>query len=301
MAYTATMYVSPFPNPYPRGADNTQRTSEFFGILAQNDTATQYSVGGVGSSAFEVTAFSAVGLVTYSALVGAPLVNGARVVVYNTASNTNDGTYIVSGLTTTSSTAGTFTAVPLPGNSLAGSAQTSQTAEGVQQILWGDRATVNQTLTLTAVTVSGSIATITYTTLVGPQLQPGQSIVVTGMTNAGNNGTFSINSTKPTSATGGSFLITNTSAVASDSGSATASVIVGIDNQTAAGVPVWVDIRSGQLGWIYQFDPVNYTMRIFATGSGSGAVLAEVALGPHAVFDNYIQFHARFVRSAGGY
>lgn len=301
MAYTATKYLSVIPNLYPRGGDNSQRMAWVIGTLAENDTATEYAVGGIGSTSFEVTAFSSVGLVTYSSLVGAPLVNGQRVVVSNTASNTNDGTYIVSAITTTSATAGTFVAVALPGKSLAGSSQTSQTAEGVGQIQWGARVTLTQTFTATAVSVSGTNMTVTYTTLVGPQLQanPNQKIVLTGMTNAGNNGTFTINVVTQTSSTGGSFIVTNAAAVATDSGTGTGTLTVGSNDHSAAGVPVWAEISSSQKGWVYVWDAINYTVRIFVTGTSANTVLNEAALGANVAFDGTIQFRAEFVREGG--
>lgn len=297
MAYTATKYLLPRPHPFPRGRDTTQSMSYSWGIMAENDTASNYAVGGVGSSSFQVTAFSAVGLVTYNTLVGLPLVNGQLVVVSNTASNTNDGTYKVSSLTTTSSTAGTFIAVPLPGNSLAGSAQTAQTAEGVGQIQWSARSPVTQTFTATAVTVSGTQMTVTYTTLVGPQLQAtDQSVILSGMTNAGNNGTFTINSIKQTSSTAGSFIVTNANAVASDSGTGTASYVFGINDPSAANLPVEAFIHSYQKGWVYQFDRVNQTVRIFVTGTSANTVLNEAALGANVAFDGFIVYQANFVK-----
>ena len=98
MSYTATKYFSPRAFPFPAGIDNTQHLVHVSGNMVDCDTATEYTTGGVGSTSFEVTAFSAVGLVTFSAMKGVPLVNGQLVVVYNTGSNTNDGTYTVSGL-----------------------------------------------------------------------------------------------------------------------------------------------------------------------------------------------------------
>src|SRR5271167_1755911 len=121
MAYTNSTYVSFKTFFHPRGVDTTERNFIVAGWLVMNDTA-EYTPGGMGSSSFQVTAFSAAGLVTYNTLIGAPLVNGQRVVVYNTSSNTNDGTYVVSTLATTSATAGTFVAVPLAGKALAASA-----------------------------------------------------------------------------------------------------------------------------------------------------------------------------------
>lgn len=296
MAYTATKFLSVRPFPFPRGFDNTQRMYESLGNLVENDTATQYSVGGIGSTSFQVTAFSAVGLVTYSSLVGMPLVNGQRVVVYNTASNTNDGTFIVSALATTSSSAGTFTAVPIPGKTLSGSAQTSQTAEGVGQMQFGTGAKLPQTFTATAVTVSGGIMTVTYTTLTGPQLWPGDSVLLAGMTNGGNNGSFSMNAVFPTSSTAGSFTVNNASAVATDSGTGTGYFSAGAVNQSASEVPVIVEIFSSK-GWVYRWDATNYTFRIYVTGTSANTILNELAVGANAVFDGTLVYRAMFVRS----
>ena len=205
MAYTATKYLSPKAFAYPAGFDATlQHLVCVRGPMIENDTSTEYTPGGIGSTSFEVTAFSAVGLVTYSSLKGLQMYNGQTVVMYNTASNTNDGTYTVANIVTTSTSAGTFTAVPVPPNALSGTGQTGQTAEGVGQIQFGNRQLIPQTFTATAVTVSGGVMTVTYTTLTGPQLSAGTSVVLVGMTNAGNNGTFNLVTVTPTSSTGGS-------------------------------------------------------------------------------------------------
>lgn len=295
MAYTATKYLIPALNAYPAGYENTQKLVSFRGIMIENDTATEYSVGGIGSTSFEVTAFSAVGLVTYSALVGMPLYNGQKVVVYNTSSNTNDGTYIVSALTTSSTTAGTFIALPGP-TAIAGSAQTTQTAEGVGQIQWGKMALLAQAFTATAVTVSGGVMTVTYTTLTGPQLQPGQKVTVAGMTNTGNNGSFGLVTVTQTSSTAGSFTVNNANAVASDSGTGTANYSSGISLYNTAAAPVQVAFFSTK-GYIYTWDYVNQTVRIILTGASSGAALSEAALGATVAFDNTIHFEAFLVRS----
>ena len=297
-AYTATKFLSVKPYEYPKGQDNTQHRVIISGNLVENDTSTEYSVGGIGSSSFEVTAFSAVGLVTYSSLKGQALINGQLVVIYDTSSNTNDGTYTVSALATTSTTAGTFTAVPIGLNALAGSAQTSQTAKGVGQIQWGNRSTIAQTFTATAVAVSSTTMTVTYTTLTGPQLWPGQPVVLTGMTNAGNNGTFSINLTAPTSSTAGSFTVTNTAAVATDSGTGTGTFTPGIGIGSCGNLagPIEVDIYSSK-GWVYRWDYTNQTIRIYTTGTASTDILNEAAVGATVTYDGTMAFRADFVRS----
>lgn len=297
MAYTATKYLGVRPFPFPKGSDNTQRRAIVSGNLVDCNTATEYCPGGIGSSSFQVTAFSATGLVTYNDLTGAPLVNGQRVVVYNTASNDNDGTYIVSQLTPSSASAGTFVAVPLPGNTLNGTAQTSQTAEGVGQIQFGARVLEAQTFTVTAVAVSGGVMTCTYTTLVGPQLWPGDKVLLAGMTNAGNNGQFALATVTPTSDTGGSFTVSNPGGVGTDSGTGTGNFQAGSDNASCTNeVPIQVEVFSSK-GYVYVWDNTNYTIRIFLTGSASGDPQNEAGLGATVAFDPTMTFRAEFART----
>lgn len=294
MSYTATKYLSPRALAFPGGFDNSQKMVTVRGTLVENDTATEYSTGGVGSTSFQVTAFSAVGLVTYNSLVGMPLYNGQLVVVFGTTHN--DGTYTVANVIATTTVAGTFTAVPLAGKTLNGTGDTAQTAEGVGQIQWGIRQFLNQTFTATAVTVSGGIMTVTYTTLTGPQLQPGDNVTLVGMTNAGNNGTFSLNTVTPTSSTAGSFTVTNANAVASDNGTGTGKFKSGIEAIYTADPPIEVQFFSNK-GWVYSWNYVNQTVQIFTTGTASGDVLNEAALGASVAFDGTIHFRATFIRA----
>ena len=296
MSYTATKYFNPRAFAFPGGFDNTQHLVTVRGLMIDCDTATEYTPGGIGSTSFEVTAFSAVGLVTYSALKGMPLYNGQVVVIYNTSSNTNDGTYTVSALATTSTTAGTFTAVPAP-TALSGTAQTSQTAEGVGQIQWTVRQYLAQTFTATAVAVSGGIMTVTYTTLTGPQLQPGDPVTLTGMTNAGNNGTFSLVTVTTTSSTGGSFTVINAAAVATDSGTGTGNFKAGIESAyNSLSAPIQVMFSTNK-GYVYYWNTQNQTIQIFLTGAGSGDILAEAALGATVLFDQTLTYAAVFIRA----
>lgn len=81
------------------------------------------------------------------------------------------------------------------------------------------------------VTYQGTANTALYSsTQADSQLAVGQSIVIAGFTNAGNNGTFTI-----TFITASSIGVTNSSAVAETNPAATGSVSVG-------GVPVFVDV-----------------------------------------------------------
>jgi hypothetical protein len=296
MAYTATKYFIPKAHDFPRGYDNTQKTTTFRGKMFDCDTATEYCPGGIGSTSFEVTAFSAVGLVTYALLKGMQLVNGQKVVIYNTGSNTNDGTYIVSQLAPSSASAGTFVAIPLPNKALSGTGQTAQTAEGVGQLQFGQKQLVPQTFTVTAVSFVGGVMTVTYTTLTGPQLRPGQAITLAGMTNPGNNGNFTPVTVTPTSSTAGAFTVNNPNAVTTDSGTGTGNFPTGDDLSSASEAPVQVEADSIS-GWEYRYDYVNQTLRIFATGTASGDAANEAALGATVTFDSTLFFEAVFTRN----
>ena len=296
MSYTATKYFSPRAFPFPAGFDNTQHLVWVRGNMVDCDTATEYTPGGVGSTSFEVTAFSAVGLVTFSAMKGVPLVNGQLVVVYNTSSNTNDGTYTVSNIVYTTASAGTFTAVPILNNALAGSAQTSQTAEGVGQIQFGQRALISQTFTATAVAWSGGISTVTYTTLTGPQLWPGDNVTLVGMTNSGNNGTFSLNAVYPTSSTAGAFKFNNVNGVATDSGTGTGAFRAGTDAYNSSSIPVMVKLLNYN-GYVYVWNVQNQTIQVFTTGTASTDALNEASLGATVLFEKTLTFEALLIRA----
>lgn len=74
-------------------------------------------------------------------------------------------------------------------------------------------------VSISAATLSGSSTTYNYSPLSGPALQVGTMVVVTGMTDPGNDGVFVVNAV-----TGGTFTVTNSSGVtttASQSGNAT--------------------------------------------------------------------------------
>jgi hypothetical protein len=297
MAYTATKYFSPRAFPFPAGFDNTQKLLWLRGAMVDCDTATEYTPGGVGSTSFQVTAFSAVGLVTFDTMKGVPLVNGQTVVVYNTASNDNDGTYTVSQLTyNANGTSGTFVAVPILGKALNGTAQTSQTAEGVGQIQFGQKALLKQTFTASAVVVSGGFMKVTYTTLTGPQLWPGDKVTIAGMTNAGNNGTFSLSYVFPTGATGGSFWIINPSAVATDSGTGTGSFDAGNSPYNSQSAPVQVKLFNSN-GYVYVWNAQNQTIQVFTTGTASTDPLNEAALGANVAFESTLTFEALLIRA----
>jgi hypothetical protein len=94
----------------------------------------------------------------------------------------------------------------------AGWVQTADTG----QVMWN-------AMTLTQVqpnTPTSGKATYTYSGLTGPALAANRTLTITGFSNSGgaNNGTFALVSATPTSATAGSFVVTNGSAVAEGTG-----------------------------------------------------------------------------------
>ena len=54
-------------------------------------------------------------------------------------------------------------------------------------------------------------------------------------------------------------------------------------------------------GYVYVWDNVNYTIRVFLTGSASGDPQNEAALGATVAFDPTITFEAIFARNVGSY
>ena len=76
---------------------------------------------------------------------------------------------------------------------------------------------VETMLTITDAAQSGSNTTYTYNSLSGPALNPGESIVISGMANSGNDGTFTI-----TALGSGTFTVVNPSGVAASNQSGTA-------------------------------------------------------------------------------
>ena len=231
MSYVTGSYVSVQPYEYPRGVDRTLFNQVLRGIVQPAGPVTlDYVTGGLGSSTFEVTAVSTAGVATYSALLGVPLYSG-QTVTLSTLTH-NSGTYTISTVAPSSSTAGTFQLVNIYTNGLfvpigTLTADTSQTANGVGQISFATPASVKQAATISAVTQSVTQSTLTYSALVGPQFKAGQQVTISGMTNAGNNGTFEVLGVEYTTYAVGHLIIYNPNGVASDSGTLAATVKVG--------------------------------------------------------------------------
>jgi hypothetical protein len=85
-------------------------------------------------------------------------------------------------------------------------------------------------VSITGVTVSGANATYTYSLTSGPPLLLGMSITISGMANAGNNGSFAISGVGS-----GSFTVANSTATAASGQSGS-----GVVNQPPPQNPVWV-------------------------------------------------------------
>jgi len=84
---------------------------------------------------------------------------------------------------------------------------------------------VETTMTITAASQNGTDTTYSYTSLVGPLLQAGDTVIVGGMTNLANNGTFTI-----TALGSGTFTVVNNGVTASgQSGTAAAGTICNPD------------------------------------------------------------------------
>jgi YVTN family beta-propeller protein len=109
---------------------------------------------------------------------------------------------------------------------------------------------LESTVNVTAVTQSGSAASYTYTLISGPALRPGMEVVITGMADAGNNGTFTL-----TAASSGIFTVANSAGVNASSQNGTGAVVVEVNTSTptgcntsglgvAGGVPGGVRFRS---------------------------------------------------------
>jgi YVTN family beta-propeller protein len=98
---------------------------------------------------------------------------------------------------------------------------------------------LESTVNITATTQSGSAISYEYALVSGPALRPGMEVVIAGMADAGNNGTFTL-----TAASSGIFTIVNSAGVKASSQNGTGVVVVEINtapptgcNTTGLGVP----------------------------------------------------------------
>ncbi len=89
---------------------------------------------------------------------------------------------------------------------------------------------LESTVNITATTQSGSATSYEYTPVSGPALRPGMEVVIAGMADAGNNGTFTL-----TAASSGIFTVVNSAGVKASSQSGTGFVVVEINTATPTG------------------------------------------------------------------
>jgi hypothetical protein len=291
MSYTATTPVAPIPFSNPRGSDFTQKNQTIRGNLFQYGGTVEYAVGGVGSTSFEVTDITTLGVVTYSNLVGLPLVNGQKVVIGSVGpTGTNAGIKTISAVTVATASTGTFQI-----DTFNGTHDASLTVEGVGQIQFAEKQNVAQAFTVATVTAGSAGAngtfTFTYSGLTGPQLQVGQSVTL-ACSKAANTGTFVVKTVTPSTIAAGSVVVYATGGGAStDTGTGAAFLAVGVEAIQTAQPPTEVLVWSTKpSAFVYTFNPLSQTVQVLTAS-------AELAVGTTWSFDT-IQFVAVFPKAA---
>ena len=285
MAYTVSNYLSPVIFDYPGGTDNTQKTRVLRGLLVQSEVP-GYMVGGIGSTIFEVTDVTAAGVCTYTALKGLQLANGQLVTLLAASTAGNNGVKTISAVTPSSASAGTFTITPNGSTHDA-----SQSINGVGELRFGVVGQNAQTFTVASVVAAATTVAYTYTTLTGPQVQPGQSVTIAGCTHAGNNGTFVVQSVVQTGITAGTITCVNSGGTTTDSGTGIGSLRVGISAIDTLVPPTQVLAFSQYSGvYDYKWNPVARTLRISTASS-------ELATSASTWAYDLVQFEATYPRS----
>ena len=109
------------------------------------------------------------------------------------------------------------------------------------------------TVSVTAAAQSGSSTTYTYTSTSGPALRPGMEIVVSGMADAGNNGTFTL-----AAVNAGTFTVVNAIGTAATGQSGTGAAVVEISTTNPTGCDIsGLGVPSGVLGGVrFRFSAV---------------------------------------------
>ena len=102
------------------------------------------------------------------------------------------------------------------------------------------------TVSITKVVQTGSGANYSYTLTSGPALRPGMEIVITGMADPGNNGTFTL-----TAVNAGTFTVVNSNGINADGQSGTGAVVVEISTTNPTGCDVsGLGVPGGTLGGV---------------------------------------------------
>jgi YVTN family beta-propeller protein len=114
------------------------------------------------------------------------------------------------------------------------------------------------TVNITKVVQTGSGANYSYTLTSGPALRPGMEVVITGMADPGNNGTFTL-----TAVNAGTFTVVNGNGINANSQSGTGTVVVEISTANPTGCDIsGLGVPGGTLGGV--------RFRFSATASADG-------------------------------
>jgi YVTN family beta-propeller protein len=130
------------------------------------------------------------------------------------------------------------------------------------------------TISISAALQTGSSTTYTYTLTSGPALRPGMEMVVSGMADPGNNGTFTI-----AAANAGTFTVVNGPGTTATSQSGTGAVVVEISTASPTGCDIsGLGVPAGVLGGVrFRFSAAASadSTKVFAgkCDSGSTAVI----------------------------
>jgi len=128
------------------------------------------------------------------------------------------------------------------------------------------------TIDITAAAQSGSNTTYTYTSTSGPALRPGMEMVVSGMADAGNNGTFAL-----TAVNAGTFTVVSGTGTKASSQSGTGTVVVEVLTATPTGCDTGgLGVPAGVLGGVrFRFSAAASadSSKVFAGKCDSGSTV----------------------------
>jgi YVTN family beta-propeller protein len=125
------------------------------------------------------------------------------------------------------------------------------------------------TVSITAGTQNGSGMTYSYTTVAGPALRPGMEMVISGMTDAGNNGTFALSGVNA-----GNFTVVNTNGTTVKNQNGTGAVVVEIATAPPTGCDIsGLGVPGGVLGG------VRFRFSAAASADGTKVVVGKCDAG----------------------
>ncbi len=241
--------------------------------LARSDSARVYVLNsGSGTvSAIDTTADAVVGSATVGAGANYMVYDGRlnRLYVTNPVANTVTAINVAADppavVFSTPVAAGPSSVSVLPDGSRVYAVSSSKTPPctsnpGDTQLCIGSAVTVinasdgsvrktiplESTISIKAASLSGADTAYTYTLISGPALRPGMRMVIAGMADAGNNGTFTV-----TAATSGSFTVTNAAGATATSQSGIGSTVVEISTANPTGCDInGLGVPGGILGGV---------------------------------------------------